>query len=140
MKSLHPRFEHIIKEINFDIKDKYKTLNILDDNYKFNFSTKDLIKFKNYKKIVIIGMGGSILGSEAIYFFFKNKIKKKIYFLNNLDEKKINEIKRNIKINKTLFLIISKSGNTLETIANTFFLKILKKNAKNIILISEKKK
>ena len=139
MKSLYPRFEQIIKEINFDIKDKDKTLNILDDDYKFNFSTKDLIKFRNYKKIVIIGMGGSILGSEAIYFFFKKKIKKKIYFLNNLDEKEITDIKKNIIINKTLFLIISKSGNTLETIANTFFLKILKKNAKNIILISEKK-
>ena len=138
MKSLYPRFEQIIKEINFDIKDKDKTLNILDDDYKFNFSTKDLIKFRNYKKIVIIGMGGSILGSEAIYFFFKKKIKKKIYFLNNLDEKEITDIKKNIIINKTLFLIISKSGNTLETIANTFFLKILKKNAKNLILIAEK--
>ena len=139
MKSLHPRFEKIIKEINFDIKDKDKTLNIFDNNYEFNFSTNELKKFKNFKRIVVIGMGGSILGSEAIYFFFKKKIKKKVYFLNNLDESSINDVKKNIKVNKTLFIIISKSGNTLETIANTFFLKILKKNAKNVILISEKK-
>ena len=38
-----------------------------------------------------------------------------------------------------LFLIISKSGNTVETLSNTFALKILKKNAKNIIIIAEKK-
>ena len=84
-------------------------------------------------------MGGSILGSEAIYYLFKKNIKKKVYFLNDLDESKINEVRSGIKIKKTLFLIISKSGNTLETITNSFLLKILKKNAKNIILISEKK-
>ena len=39
---------------------------------------------------------------------------------------------------KVLFLIVSKSGNTIETLSNTFALKILKKNAKNIIIISEK--
>ena len=37
-----------------------------------------------------------------------------------------------------LFIIISKSGNTVETLSNTFVLNILKKNSKNIIIISEK--
>ena len=132
-------FEKIFREISFDIKREDKTLNMLNDNYKFNFLKKDLKKFRKFKKIVIIGMGGSILGSEAIYYLFKKNIKKKVYFLNDLDESKINEVRSGIKINKTLFLIISKSGNTLETITNSFLLKILKKNAKNIILISEKK-
>ena len=132
-------FEKIFREISFDIKSEDKTLNMLNDNYKFNFLKKDLKKFRKFKKIVIIGMGGSILGSEAIYYLFKKNIKKKVYFLNDLDESKINEVRSGIKINKTLFLIISKSGNTLETITNSFLLKILKKNAKNIILISEKK-
>ena len=45
--------------------------------------------------------------------------------------------KKNLK--KTLFFIISKSGNTVETLANVFSLNILKKNAKNIIIITEKK-
>ncbi len=132
-------FEKIFKEISLDIKNEHKVLNMLHDNYKFNFLKKDLNKFKRFKKIVIIGMGGSILGSEAIYYLFKKKIKKKFYFLNNLDETKINVVKRSIKINNTLFLIISKSGNTLETITNSFLLKIIKKNAKNIILMSERK-
>ena len=34
---------------------------------------------------------------------------------------------------------MSKSGNTIETLSNLFILKILKKNAKNVIIISQKK-
>ena len=43
------------------------------------------------------------------------------------------------KILKRFFLIISKSGNTIETISNLLFLDIIKKNSKNVIIISEKK-
>ena len=84
-------------------------------------------------------MGGSILGSEAIHDFLKEKIKKNIYFINNIDETKLLEIKKKINFNKTLFIVISKSGNTIETIANLLYLKILKKNLKNILIISERK-
>jgi len=31
-------------------------------------------------------MGGSILGTKSIYSFFKKKIKKKVFFFDNLDE------------------------------------------------------
>ena len=51
---------------------------------------KDIKKFKKYKKIVLIGMGGSILGSKAIYSFFKKKIKIQVHFFDNLDEDKLN--------------------------------------------------
>ena len=84
-------------------------------------------------------MGGSILGSEAIYNFLEKKIKKRIYFFNDLNEDKITNFKKRNKLSKVLFIIISKSGNTIETISNMFSLKIINKNSKNIILISEKK-
>ena len=48
-------------------------------------------------------------------------------------------MKKNGNLSKFLFIIISKSGNTIETLSNTFYLNIIKNNAKNIILISEKK-
>ena len=48
------------------------------------------------------------------------------------------QILKEINLSKVLFIIISKSGNTVETISNMFSLKIIKRNAKNIILISEK--
>ena len=84
-------------------------------------------------------MGGSILGAEAIHHFFRSKIKKKFYFFNDLDERKLSNFKKKENLSKVLFLIISKSGNTLEMLSNTFALNIIKKNSKNIILISEKK-
>ena len=136
-KNFSKKYIKILSIIKKDIKDKNKTLNVLDKNFKFNYKKNDLKNFKKFKKIVIIGMGGSILGTEAIYNFLKHKIKKKVYFFNDLNEKKIKAFKGK-NLSKILFIIISKSGNTIETLANAFSLKILKKNAKNILFISEK--
>jgi glucose-6-phosphate isomerase len=83
-------------------------------------------------------MGGSILGVEAIYGFFEKKIKKKIYFFDDLDESKIKNFKKRENFSKTLFIIVSKSGNTTETLSNTFLLNIIKNDSKNIIIISGK--
>ena len=83
-------------------------------------------------------MGGSILGSKALYSFLKHKIKKNFIFIDNLDFKLLKSV--NIKKNpsKFLFIIISKSGNTTETILNAGYYKnYLKKN--NVIIISERK-
>ena len=103
-----------------------------------NTVKKYLLNFKKFNEFNLIGMGGSILGSEAIYDFLKKKIKKKVYFFNNLDEDKILNFKKKKNLSEILFIIISKSGNTVETLANIFSLGIIKKYAKNVILISEK--
>ena len=132
-------YEHSINELKKDLKNDKKTLSVLDEKFKFNFKYSDLNKFKKFKTIALIGMGGSILGSKAIYNFLKDKIKKKIYFFDDIDEKKIFNFKQRINLKKTLFLIISKSGNTVETLSNSYALNILKKNAKNVIIITEKK-
>lgn len=139
LKKSVKEFEKIIQEINIHINSSTETLSVLSKNYGFNFQTKDLKNFKKFKSIAIIGMGGSVLGSEAIYNFLEKKIKKKIYFFDNLDLKKISDFKRKKNSNNILFIIISKSGDTIETLSNFLTLKIIKKNAKNIILISEKK-
>ena len=137
-KKLTKNFFKIFDNISLDIKDNNKTLNILNDKYKLNFNIKDLKVFNRFKTIAIIGMGGSILGSEAIYSFLKTKIKKKFYFFDYLNTKKNLLFKEKENLNKVLFIAISKSGNTIETLSNLTDLKILKKNAKNIIIISEK--
>tara|TARA_B100001250_G_scaffold407580_1_gene428582 strand:- start:189 stop:1160 length:972 start_codon:yes stop_codon:yes gene_type:complete len=72
-------------------------------------------------------MGGSILGSKAIYYFLRDKIKSKIFFKDNLIS--FREI---LNQKKKINIIISKSGNTLETIINSN-IEIAKKD-KNIIL------
>ena len=139
LKKLIKNFQKAVEEVKNDINSPDKTLHVLNSKFKFNLKFKNFNKFKKFKNIVIIGMGGSILGSEAIYSFLNTKIKKKIYFFDDLNPESISSLKKKVNYNKVLFLIISKSGNTVETLSNTFALNIIKKNAKNIIVISEKK-
>ena len=73
-------------------------------------------------------MGGSSLGIKALYNFLISKVKKKVIFFENLS----------LQSNKTksLNIIISKSGNTLETISN--FSANYNKNNKNIFITERK--
>ena len=118
--------DKILKKI---LSEKNEILDSLKPNYKYSFNKKLINKYKN-KNLRLIGMGGSILGMKAIYNFLNKKIRNKIYFVDNLD------IKIKDKSAKPVNIIISKSGNTLETIANSNL--IIKKNKKNIF-ITEKK-
>ena len=138
-KSLSKKFSKVNNQIQNEVTNDSKTLNILSKNFKLNFKLNELKKFKKFKTIALIGMGGSILGSEAIYNFLIKKIKKKVYFFNNLDETEIMNFKKKENKNKVLFFIISKSGNTVETISNLYSLGVVTKNSKNIIVITEKK-
>ncbi|MDB9738919.1 glucose-6-phosphate isomerase [Candidatus Pelagibacter sp.] len=122
-----------IKKILEDILIKKNSiLESLSPNYKSSYSKKTILKFKKYNYVKIIGMGGSILGSESIYHFLKNKIKKNFFFYNNLQSKNTVFNKKN----KCLNLIISKSGNTLETISNSNI--IIKNKDKNIFITENK--
>ena len=136
---LDNKFKKISSDVVNEIKDPKKTLNILSHKFNLKFKKSDLKNFKRFKVIAIIGMGGSILGIKAIHNFLNDKINKKVYFFDNLNEKQIKKFKDKEKVSKVLFIIISKSGDTIETLSNTFSLNILKKNSKNIILISERK-
>ena len=133
-KKFSRKFDQIYKNILKTLDKKKNSLHVLSE--RFNFNLKDLKKFKKFKTIVIIGMGGSILGSEAIFNFLSDKIKKEVYFLDDIDEIKILKLKKKIFMNRSLFLVISKSGNTIETLVNFLSLGVIKKNSKNIILIS----
>ena len=112
-------------------------LQCYEKNYIFDFTPTTIKKFSKFKNIVIVGMGGSILGTKSIYSFFKKKLKKKVFFFDNLD------INLNLQFNKiknlknSCFIIVSKSGNTFETITNLsiIFSKSLLKN--KLIIITE---
>jgi len=120
------------KKINFVAE--YPLLETLTKNYKYSYSKSDINKFKKNSIIRLIGMGGSILGAETIYQFLNHKIKKKFIFLNNLKPNLLEKDKSKKKVN----LIISKSGNTIETIINSSYLINQNKKNKNIF-ITEKK-
>lgn len=138
-KNLLKNFVKTEKKISYQIKNQNNVYNILNKNFKFNFSLKQLQKFKKYRNICLVGMGGSILGSMAIYKFLQKKIKKNFAFIDNIDNEKLIEIQNKIKNKSTLFIVISKSGNTIETISNFFSLVKITNKQKNIIIISEKK-
>ncbi len=138
LKKFSNKFEKELKKINSNIKNPSHFFHLLNSDYNFNFDIKDLKKFKKFNTIAIIGMGGSILGAKAIYYFLRKKIKKKIYFFDDVNSHNIISFKKRENTQKVLFLVISKSGNTIETISNLLSLKIIKKGSQNIIIISEK--
>ena len=114
------------------IKEQPLLFETLKPNYKYSYSKKAISRYRKFSNIRVIGMGGSILGTEAIYDFLKKRIKKKLTFVNNLNSNANYFQDKNINLN----LIISKSGNTLETIANA---NTLIKSRDNNIVITENK-
>ena len=115
----------IKKKLNFLLNEKNEIIKSLSRNYKNSFNKNILLKYKKNNNFRLIGMGGSSLGTQAIYDFLKIKIKKNFIFINNLQTtQKVNK--------KTRFtnLVVSKSGNTIETITNANIL--IKKKDKNI--------
>ena len=121
-------FKTLLKELNKILLNENEVINSLKRNYKYNYSKELVKKLKNYKTFQLIGMGGSILGSKAIYDFLKKKIKKKIIFFDDLDESLENKLNKD----RVLNIIISKSGNTLETISNANLL--LNKKSSNLFI------
>ena len=125
-------FKKITILLNELIKENNSILKSLSKNYDDQFKKKLILKFQKHKIIQIIGMGGSILGSKAIYNFLNHKIKKKFLFVDNLEQK----MNKTFIGKKKLNLVISKSGNTLETIVNSNIL--IKKTDKNIFITENK--
>ena len=116
------------KILNEILQKKNEILKSMTLDYKYSFSSKLIKKFKKFSKMRIIGMGGSILGTKAIYSFLNSKIKKKVEFVDNLLPR------RNLSSESNLLnLVVSKSGNTLETISNVNIL--VKKNQKKIFIV-----
>ena len=116
---------------------KIPLLETYDKSYKFDFSKTTIKKFSKYKNIVVIGMGGSILGTKSIYSFLRKKIKKNFFFFDNLDSNLHLEFTKIKNIKNSCFIVVSKSGNTLETITNLniIFPRIMLKN--KLIFITE---
>ena len=119
------------KNLDAILKENNEILKSLSKKYKNSFKKIKLNKYLKFLNFRIIGMGGSSLGSQAIYNFLKNKIKKNFIFIDNLQtyHKPVKKLFTN--------LIISKSGNTIETISNAHLL--IKKRDKNIFITEERK-
>lgn len=123
------RIKPEIKTIKQAMRKKYETaygfLYALTDAHMFKQIINLAKKYVHVKNVIIIGIGGSNLGTkavyEALYGTLANQVRpKKVYFLDTVDtaatEDVFNIFKRDAK--ETLCIIITKSGDTLETIAH----------------------
>ena len=117
---------NVSKILHSLLKENNHVINSLRKNYKDSFDKKKINHLQKKLDYRIIGMGGSTLGSQAIYDFLKKKIRKKFVFIDNLNANNKNK-KKNYNN-----LIISKSGNTSETIANANIL--IKKKDNNLFI------
>jgi len=116
--STHPKAE---ENVFHAIEKEQKTIGY------YALPEQDITSILEYSKsisddietIVVIGIGGSSLGSKAIYNFIKpsKPLKRKLYFCETTDPIEITDLLSNIDLKKTHFLVISKSGTTVETFA-----------------------
>ena len=133
-------FLNLLKKTKKSIKEKKNVFHSLSEDFKLNFNLKELKKYKKYKRIITIGFGGSILGTQAINSFLK-KTNKELIFINNLNPDQIKKINNLKNLKNSLFLIISKSGNTIELLSIiNFFKKNANFNKDNSLIITDDKK
>jgi len=119
------------KKLKLILQKKNAVIQSLSKDYVNSYNKKDIQRYKKLTNFRIIGMGGSTLGSQAIYDFLNHKIKKNFVFIDNLG---VNKKKKKEK--KYTNIVVSKSGNTIETITNSnIFIKDKEKN----IFITENK-
>jgi glucose-6-phosphate isomerase len=125
---------------SFNIKENF-FFNTLSEQYQKNlFLKKIILKKKLHKNILIVGMGGSVLGTKMLSSFFG--LDNNYYFLDSLNNSAVNDLIRK-DLSKFSIFIISKSGQTLETLTNcniilNNFNKRKKEISKNFIIISER--
>ena len=112
----------------------------------YNLVSQETTAFKEYakgvkqKNIVVIGIGGSTLGTYAIYKFLKHSknLSKRLYFLETTDPIDIQSKLDGIDLEDTLFVVISKSGTTVETVSIFKYIhSLVKVDKENTVIITE---
>ena len=129
-----------------EIKNALGWLNVQDfidrSDEIIDFSKK--IVTEKYKHVVLLGMGGSSLSSEVISETFgKRSGYPELIVLDNVDPKAIKNVESQIDLEKTLFIVASKSGKTIETLSfYKYFFNLLsesgmKNPGKNFVAITD---
>lgn len=152
-KAVFKNFLHkkqpLVKKV-FGSKNKigYAFLNLPDDQSelrKIKKFAKDQQK-NRWENIVVLGIGGSALGGialkEALLGPFHHLDKNPhLFFVNNIDPDYVTELLAKIRPEKSLFIVISKSGGTVEPMALYNLLRDKVKNPKkHFVFITDPKK
>jgi len=128
------------KDVFNEIVEEKKTVGYYELPLQDTSRIKLFARSVNKNNIVVIGIGGSTLGTYAIYKFLKRShdLNKKLFFLETTDPVDIEEKLENIELQDTLFIVISKSGTTIETITLFKYINsLLPCNSSNTVIVSE---
>jgi len=113
----------------YEIKSNDEILNNLKEELGdigyYSLHGQDISSILSYAKqvtkdyIYVVGIGGSSLGTKSIYTFLRttHNFKKKLFFLDTIDPLRINYLLNLGDLNNSQFIIISKSGSTIEPIS-----------------------
>ena len=137
-------------KLKADIKEqKIKAIDIAFESEDLKEITDLAVKISEFEKILILGVGGSSLGGKTLTALAGDCQLDKIHFLESIDPKTIERTLAKIDFKKTYFLIISKSGQTIETICQSLIIIDKIKNlgaatsdkifAESFLFITEKK-
>uniref|UniRef100_UPI004048C640 glucose-6-phosphate isomerase n=1 Tax=Aliarcobacter sp. TaxID=2321116 RepID=UPI004048C640 len=142
----YPQVSLSDKQIFDEIKKERETIGYYSLPFVDTTELKIRLNDLNFsqKQIAIIGIGGSTLGTYAIYNFMKynkqhNKsLKKELFFFESTDPVNLNGTISQINLEDTLFIVISKSGTTIETISIfKYLMSITKIDKSNLLIITE---
>lgn len=129
------------QEIFEDLIEEQKDIGYYTLPFQDTTSIKQYASKVTQKHIVVVGIGGSSLGARAIYEFLltSNSYSKDLHFLETTDPLQINYNLNAIDLSDTHFVIISKSGTTLETISVFKYIASLAAiDSSNCTIVSEK--
>ena len=112
----------------------------------YNLPFQNTTAFKEYARtvtqsnVVVIGIGGSTLGTYAIYKYLKHskELSKKLFFLETTDPIDIKAKLESVDLEDTLFIVISKSGTTIETVSIFKYINsLIKCDKNNTVIVTE---
>ena len=142
-----------LKDVYLKVIDEFKAkklecLSIVNDDVQKKIIKQMSGELRRFEIILFLGTGGSSLGGKTLYAIknnqFINTNTPKIYFIENIDSGPIIELLNNINLKKTGVVVVSKSGETIETLSQFFMIKgfyrnIVKDFSKNLYIITENK-
>ncbi len=122
------------------LKDECADIGYYQLPYQATAEIKDYAASITKKHIVVIGIGGSSLGAKAIYEFLlpSNSYDKDLLFLATVDPLEIKQLLKSISMIDAHFVVVSKSGNTIETLSLFKYIGgLVEINPENCTIISE---
>ena len=106
---------------------KKKSFGFIQDLHQKDFS--DIYQFseklQKFENVLFLGTGGSSLGGKTLVSLmdniFINATRPRVFFVENIDSSSIHGLLQNIDLKNSACVVTSKSGETIETIAQFFF-------------------